>query len=341
MKFCALLLPFPPIRYDMFLLLSLLCFFHFPAVAGIEVLPEKEFRILAAEMANKVNLFREVWTQDPEAEFYGGTSRDFLYWLKGKFTEAHSRDDAEKVIANLRQMPVIDVQSFIVGDSDIDLISSKRLTLTAQDFGVRKIDIQPTDIFDPQSEAGFNEFHQGYAPAEKIRLGQKGVVDFPTLGNGLQEIYRGKLTVHFASAEDFAQTKFAQEKLNHPTLLALRYLRLLAINYFRTHGRGYPDLQKLQDSIDPESADVVRNIIDNAIHTDVLESYLINDKFKSWANGSIQKAFRSYTNPTAALRLMEMFKVDQLVRRFSTKLDPINQYVFVKHRDLPTIAGNF
>ena len=154
--------------------------------AGIEQISEKEFRELAAEMAPKVNLFQEVWQEDPSAEFYGGTSRDFLYWLKGQFTGADTRESAEAVVTRLKNTNIIDVQSFIIGDSDIDVISAKQLSLNPLDYGVRKIDSQPTDIFQAESEAGFNEIHQGYAPAEKIRLSSKGIIDFPTLGRPMR-----------------------------------------------------------------------------------------------------------------------------------------------------------
>ena len=311
------------------------------AFASVEHLSEAEFRSLAAELAPKVNLFREVWQQDSEAEFYGGTSRDFLYWLKGRFTEARTRADAQKVIDHLKQMTSIDVQSFIVGNSDIDIVSKKPLSISPLDFGVRKIDTQPVAIFDPASEAGFNELHQGYAPAEKIRLGKKGVIKSPALGDGTHEIFSGKLTVHFATAEEFAKTSFAQQKLNHPSLLALRYLRLLAFNYFQTFGKGFPDLAKLQASMDQESAEAVKKIIQEAVASGELSPFLENQKFRSWANGSIQKAFRSYTNPTAALELMKIFGVDKLIARHSRDLEPINQYVFALDRDLEKIAKNF
>ncbi len=51
----------------------------------------EEFKSLAEELSHKVNLFKDVWTVDPEAEFYGGTSRDYLYWLKRQFRGATTR----------------------------------------------------------------------------------------------------------------------------------------------------------------------------------------------------------------------------------------------------------
>ena len=327
------------------ILFSSLCFLLLQhaqqAWGGVEQLPEVEFRKLAGEMAGKVNLFRAIWTEDPEAEFYGGTSRDFLYWLKGQFKDAKDPAQAQAIAEKLRNTGTVDVQSFILGDSDIDVISSQRLSVDPLNFGVRKMDAQPTELFQAQSVAGNNEIHQGYAPAEKIRLGKSGIVDFPPLGDGAHEVYSGRLTVHFAAPEEFAKTKYAQQGLNHPSLLALRYLRLLAINYFRTYGRDYPDMKKLLATLDPDSAAKVKEILTHARESGELTPYLNSGRFLAWANGSIQKAFRSYTNPTAALKLMEHFGVDALVQRYANRLEPINQYVFAKFRDPALVAENF
>jgi hypothetical protein len=35
-----------------------------------------QFRALAHDLSHKVTLFNDAWDQDPEAEFYGGTTRD-------------------------------------------------------------------------------------------------------------------------------------------------------------------------------------------------------------------------------------------------------------------------
>ena len=148
------------IRVFLSLLILVLWLEQQPAFAGVEKISEEEFRSLAAELAPKVNLFREVWKQDPAAEFYGGTSRDFLYWLKGEFVDAHNQTDVSKIITKLRQTNTIDIKSFIIGESDIDLISTRSLAISAGDFGIRKFDHQPINIFDPKSEASFNEVNQ-------------------------------------------------------------------------------------------------------------------------------------------------------------------------------------
>ena len=118
------------IKQALFQILILCCLLPLLASAGVEQISEQEFRTLAAELAPKVNLFRDIWSRDPEAEFYGGTSRDFLYWLKGQFVEAHSPKEAMALAERLRELPVIDVKSFIIGDSDIDVVTKKPMSLS-------------------------------------------------------------------------------------------------------------------------------------------------------------------------------------------------------------------
>src|SRR5690349_11911861 len=89
---------------------------------------------------------------------------------------------------------------------------------------------------------GETEINQGFLPAEKIRLSSNGIVEKPAFGQGAREIFSGNLTAHFADPKAFAKTFYAKNGQNHQVLLALRYLRLLAMDYFHTHGQGRADL---------------------------------------------------------------------------------------------------
>ena len=129
-------------------------FLHSLAFAGVEFLSEKEFRDLASRLAPKVNLFDEVWRQDPAAMFYGGTTRDYLYWLKGRFLAAKNRAEALALVQELRREPAIDVRDFIIGDSDVDVVSKKQPDLDPKQFGVRKLDSITPDIFNPKTVRG-------------------------------------------------------------------------------------------------------------------------------------------------------------------------------------------
>lgn len=320
--------------------LLIFLFFTGPAFAGVEQLPEPEFRKLAADLAPKVNLFRDVWQADPSAQFYGGTSRDFLYWIKGNFKEARSPADAQRIAAGLRKLSNIDVRDFIIGDSDVDVIAKRAPAVDVANYGIKKLDAIPSDILDETTVRGQTEIHQGYIPAEKVRIAADGVHTSPSLGDGVREIYDGKLSVHFAPPELFEKTHYAAQKLNHPVLLATRYLRLQAINYFKSHGAGYPDRAKLLDAIPKDAMAAVEGVISRTLDGRELQPYMSQPQFKKWLNGNIQKAFRSYTNPTAALELMHLFKVDQLVGKYDG-LEPLNNYVFAKYRDPAVVAANF
>lgn len=313
-------------------LLSLLL--SLPAFAGVDQLSEKEFRQLAAELAPKVNLFRDVWEQDPKAEIYGGTSRDYLLWLKGQFREAGTAAQAQKIAKELRARSVIDVREFLIKASDVDIISEKRPDIDASRYDVKNVDSQRPEIFDPKSERGLDERRQGHLPAEKIRIGRGGILENPGMGDGAQEIYTGRLTAQFTSAEDFAKTAYAKQKLNHPVLLALRYLRLQAMNYFQEHGAEAPRLPKdVLRGLEPASAKQVKAAIQAAMAGGSLEDYLKKPRFVNWVNGSIQKSFRSYSNPTAAHMLLQEFGVDALATRYGDKIEPTNQFLFAKERD--------
>ena len=312
------------------------------AIAGVEQLSEQEFRVLAVDLAKKVNLFQDVWSADPVAEFYGGTSRDFLYWVKGKFRAAKTEQDAQIIAEQLRKTPMIDVREFIIGDSDVDVVTRAQLSLDAAHYGIRKFDSISPEIFDPNTELGKNELWQGHIPAEKIRLSISGLSQSAELGDGVKEIYKGELSVHFSEPKKFWSTKYAAAKENHPVLLALRFLRLQAINYFRTHGQEYPELEKLKKGFAGNSEGEVRAVISAAQENLELKPFLDQSRFKTWINATIQKAFRSYTNPTAALKLMEMFHVELFPSLYGEhQIEPIYQYVFQKNRDEKKVAENY
>ncbi len=300
-------------------------------------LTETEFRNLAEQLSPKVDVFGYIWSIDPEAEFYGGTTRDFLYWVKGRFQNSSSREQSLQIRHDLLLRESIEGREFILGESDIDIITEKSVQIDPGTFGIRKIDTHDFKIFDTESVEGLNERLQGYIPAEKIRLGSRGFTENVTFGKGLSEIYQGRLTVHFTPEADFSQSLYAQRMENHQVLLALRYLRLLAMDYFNSYGSGYPDTAHLF-AIDTKSRQDVERILNSVLDGKSLKPYLERERFNSWLNGTIRKAFRSYTNPTAAYLLMKEFKVDQLTLVYEG-VESINDYVFVKKYDLTRTAS--
>ncbi len=295
-----------------------------------------EFRRLVSELAPKVNLFRRVWAQDPEAQFYGGTSRDFLYWIIRQFDGLTSRQQVETKLQDLRALPSIHVRDFISWGSDIDVLTQRgKLDVSPEEFGVKKIDFITHDRLDPNTTMGRSEIQQGYIPAEKVIVGRSGLAPIGIFGDGAREVFEGNLTVHFSSPKEFASTHYAQQKLNHPILLALRYLRLLAMNYGVRHSGKNPVAADLIPS-DPETSNHIRDIVRSTSMDSDFKKYLAKDQFKKWLEETIQKSFKY---PDEARILMKEFGVDKLVSNYH--LQPINQYLFAKKRDPYELSDHF
>ena len=303
----------------------------------MEQITRDEFARLGAALAKKVDLFQDAWVQDEKAELFGGTTRDFLYWIKGQFKDVHTRAEAEAKMRALEGLPRIAVRDFMMADSDADIVGNASLDI--RDYGLRKLDLISNERFDPESEAGKNELGQGYIPVEKIRLGRNGWIPWPGFGDGIGEIYSGRPTVHFTDAATFKDTKYAQDNENHEILLAVRYVRQLAMNYFREHGKDLPDKEKLFD-VDPDSFRAVKDVIARASGPLVLQDHFRSYRFGTWLNKAIEKAFRSYTNPTATHLLFRELGLDHFVEVHAGNVKPINQYLFAKYRDASTVEKN-
>ena len=306
------------------------------SIANSPSLTYEKFESLVNELAPKVNLFSDVWSENPAAEFYGGTSRDFLYWVKDHFKDLKTQAEVDKKIGQLRKLESIDVRDFINGESDVDIITGKTLKTNASKYGVRKIDAVNPDRLNPSTELGMTELNQGYIPIEKIRVGRKGIAQTPQFGNGAKELFTSNITVNFPSEEDFAQTYYAKKKINHRVLLALRYLRIKTIDYYHSHGRELPNKEQLMPS-DPLLVAQIRDIIQKAADDRKFSEYTFNPKFKNWLETVIQKTY--YKNADAAKMLHIEFGVDKLVEK--QNLQPLNQHLFIKPRDHFVIAKNF
>lgn len=125
--------------------------------------------------------------------------------------------------------------------------------------------------------------------------------------------------------------------MNHPILLALRYIRLQAIDYFRSYGAGVPDRSRLLE-MDPDSRKAVQEVIDQAADGKSLSPFLSKDVFRKWLNATLRKTFRSYTNPTAANELIHAFHVGKLIAAYP-QIAPTNQYLFSKSHDPEKLAA--
>lgn len=312
-------------RFVFFLTFVLLLFISLPARANGDIgIDYAEFVNLARDLAPKVALFRDAWDKEPSAVFHGGTTRDFLFWIKRQLNSGATSQ-------SLRHREVIDARELFTEESDVDIIAKKDLELQPTIYGVRKIDYGTADSYDLTTSTGRDELRQGFLPVEKIRLGKSGLILTPELGNGVQEIYDGRITARFNTSATFWTTARAKEKLNHPVLLALRYLRCVGVNYFAEHGGTFPDLEALFD-LDPKSASEARAILQDAVRDRGLTPFLSQRRFKSWIDAVIRKSFLSHTNPTAAKALFDSFGVPTLLAAYP-EIGPYQQLLFAKRRN--------
>ena len=311
------------------------------AIDPSQYLTLEEFKSLLIRNSKKVNLFANTWKQNPKAQFFGGTTRDYIYWMLGQLSKAESEEELLKIIQKIDNMEIIDIRSFIIGESDVDIIKigSQYISLEATDYGVNKIDLIDDRRFDPKTELGQNEMKQGYIPVEKIRLDSKGFIQDSHYGDGLDEIWNKKLTINYTEKEVFNKTYYASKNINHPVLLTLRYIRLLAMDYHYRYGNNYPNIYKVLRYIDSNTEALMKATVQEALSPTVFKKYLNQPRFVKWLNGSIQKAFRSYANPTVAMQLMEKFEIDKLAMMYS-QVKPFNQYLFAQSRDSQLIDQN-
>lgn len=291
---------------------------------------EQEFKAYAVALANKVDIFTAVWSKDPDAEIYGGTVRDYLFWIRSHLC-GFSKVEAEQNMQRHLGKPFIKAREFLYKDSDIDLASDKGIYLEAEQFGLKKIDSKKKSLFDPKSKEGQDERKQGYLAVEKLRLSKTGFVESEGLGGGVSEIYNDQFYLRLASSSDFATTVRAKNHTNHPVLLVLRYIRLLALNYYRKHGSGYPDLELLIKQIDPASEQLARKVVAE-VKRGGIKRHMQEGIFAHRLNSTIEKMFRAYTNPTAAKKLMEHFGLNDLPNYYS-KVIPMNQFLFAQSWD--------
>lgn len=296
----------------------------------------EEYTQLAQELSKKVNLFGEVWRDNPETRIYGGSTRDYLLWVKRQFKDVKSRAEADTVIKNLRERPIIELKEFLTPQSDIDLIGNLNKQLSAEQYGISRIDLHPSGYLASVNEAFIDEVRQGFLPAEKIQLNAKGFITLKEFGNGIQEIYEGKLSVHMTPQEIFKTTHWAQKGLNHQILLSLRYIRLLSSHAFSEFGQDAVEINKILANIDPVSRASIESVINRCLDGHELKSFLHQDLFKKWMNGTIQKSFSTYTNRSVAFALLKQFRVDELTKIYPG-IEPYNHYLVTRPKDTQAI----
>jgi len=306
-------------------------------------LTEEQLRELAKDLAPKVNLFRAVWAIDPKAELVAGTSRDFLYWIMRQFRGLESDRAVLKKMKELRAISTIDVKDFVSAESDCDIISSydEVMKIEPGKYGLRKIDTILPDRFKPKTKVGKSEVDQGYIPLEKMRLSQNGINEPDHFGNPVAEIISGKLSVNFSPDKVFWQTHYALMGMNHPVLLAVRYVRLLAQDYFNRYGDEKPNEQLLESRLESEIELAIKKIFHDAMSDSRFAALLDSERGSRFLNGSLLKSFRNYTNPDASLYFFKKLGFQELQAHYHDKIEPLNQFLFKQHRDEELVKQNW
>ncbi len=299
----------------------------------------KEFEQLAITLAPKVNVFADVWAQDPDAVFFGGTSRDYLNWLLGELHKAEAKNELQKKILDLKKLPLIDIRKILGAESDVDVMSSRGITLQGADYGIRKFDSIAPERISAKTDLGQTEINQGFISIEKIQLSKTGLKTPAPFGDGVGDLLSERISIHFADPEAFWNTYYAKLNLNHPILLALRYLRLRASQWLQIHGNGSVDVDELLN-FDPKIKNKLKKIIDDAPYDPKFIALIKQERGLKWLNGSVLKSFRSRTNPTAAYKLFSAMGYKELQALFP-ELASINQFLFVKERNTKKIDENF
>lgn len=300
-----------------------------------EFLTLSEFKTFALEIAIKIPLVNDIWKQDPSAQFFGGMNRDFLFWLKGHFRECTSRSDVESVMKKLRAMDLIGNNEFIAPDADVDIFSGRKgVVVDPKQYSISKLEKIHPDRINPETSSGRDEIRQGFIPAEKILMGREGFTELKQFGDGVADIFYGKPSITFAEKRDFESTRFAKLKLNHPILLSLRFIRILAMNYFSKYGNAPPGHDTLLEGLKEETSERIKSIAFESVKGNALTPYLSKDVFVKWINQGFRKLFSSRTSPTAAFELLKEFNLDVLAARYE-KIETTNQFLFAQRRLTP------
>lgn len=299
----------------------------------------EEFEAVGIRLAPKVDLFAAIWAVDPDAEIYGGASRDFYWFLRRKLAVCQDRPCIDRTIAALESRPV-DVKEFIVGQSDVDVVTAKSLDSVAFDPGfLTRLQVVSPQWFARDSPLHAQEIAQGGVPVEKIRLARGRILPpaDPALRDGVLDVYRA--VPRLVTKDGIRDTAMWKAHENHELLGALRWVRQVAIAYSQRFGRGYPDDARLESLVDAPSRARAEAVFEALRREPIaLAPFLDNELFRKRLRRLLQKIFRSYTNPTAAKRLFELLAIDDaLVPYLGKWLEPYHTVMYAKHRDAETL----
>ncbi|MEK7357466.1 MAG: hypothetical protein AAB250_13525, partial [Bdellovibrionota bacterium] len=131
-------------------------------------------------------------------------------------------------------------------------------------------------------------------------------------------------TIQVPEMSKFWQTHYAREKLNHPILLATRYLRLVSNLQFAHEG---PEVPFPLEKLDKPSLDFVTASITDASDRKRFNEFLAQPKFREWLTKNLFSLFGKKASPNATESLMKATGLNTLIRK--RQLLPVNHLEFV------------
>jgi hypothetical protein len=264
------------------------------------LITEKEFIHYSHLIAHKVDVFREVWRQDPRREFFGGSVRDYLYWLKTSlYKNASNRQEALKYLDSLVSESSLSAKMFLHPNSDLDTIHGIIPVHSAPDWELSRIENSSANRFTPGTSHYQNEIDQGFISIEKLRLSFREWIFDSVFGDPFESIYYGdysKAHLGFPDWTKFKSTYFARVNINHPVLLSLRILRVLNLE---------PDstiILQQNPALKETLAFWINHFFSDNDHKGH-RFYFSQFKFKQFFNSNLDKTWFQSPNPKLTLEL--------------------------------------
>jgi hypothetical protein len=288
------------------------------------------FAAIGAQLAPRVDLFSSVWDADPDAEFYGGTARDYYWWLRRALASCETAECIEAVIDDLESGP-IEARDFLLGETDVDVLgneAAKRVAFDRSHF--TRIDVADRRRFTPGEALFDDERKQGALPLEKLRLGRLGLgAPTPTFAGGLEDIYAARPRLVLTA--DVRDTEGYRQRENHPVLLVLRWLRQASVAYAHRRGRSLVDETALRRVLDPEALATASQVAaEIAARPETLSPFLENPRFVQRLNRARARLFQGFTNAEVSRHLYEVTGLESALLPFHDRLEPFLTVTFRK-----------
>ncbi len=292
------------------------------ANAGLPV-SRAEFETLAIENARNVDVFGELWSRDPEAKIFGGAARDYLLWLVAEIKSGPEGQSFGAIRQRLATRGSISASEFLRRDSDLDVLSYNSRLPDGARFGIGKVESIPFNRLDARTDDGRDEIKQGFLPTEKVLLGRSSLTTPSQFGDGVGEIYSNRPTMKVGSRVEFDSTRFARLKLNHPVLLAARWVRAVSMAYRSHVGAEMPLDISLVDQASFESAKAAAT---SALTDRAFLAVAGQPRAQMWLVKSLTSSFSRYASRNVSQTLFDSTGLEQVVRKY--QLFPYNQLAF-------------